>query len=272
MIFAPELYIHPTSRKLIEKYIADPNHALILHGEYGVGLTTIARSIAKAISRQPVLFVEPIDNKDISIEQVRDLYSLTRSAEQSPKVIIIDEAHRMTMPAQNSFLKLLEEPPKHIYFILVAHIANKLLPTIHSRSAQIEVRQLSIAESEQITTQLSDDSARSRQVTFLAQGRSAEIIKLVRDETYFNNQSTIVRDARAFLQGNSYERLVVVGSYSKNRDTAIVFAEMTGRLLKHTATKQPQLAEKLHEISHAIDRLHENASVKLQLTHLSLTL
>lgn len=73
--------------------------------------------------------------KDLSIDQMRDLVSRSAYAPvMSPvKVCVIEDVDRMGEPAANSFLKLLEEPPKGWVFILLATSADNLLSTILSR-------------------------------------------------------------------------------------------------------------------------------------------
>src|SRR5690606_41517756 len=66
---------------------------------------------------------------------IRRLYDLART-KGSKKYIIIDYAETMAKPAQNAFLKLLEEPNDQIHFILLSHQPQSLLPTIMSRSEE----------------------------------------------------------------------------------------------------------------------------------------
>lgn len=273
MTFAPSLYIHPHSRARLEQYLAKPSHGLILGGVKGVGLTTIAQHLAKVLSpEQPYSVVAPIDGKDITIEQVRSLYTETHSVEQTRKVIIVDDAHSMGMPAQNAFLKLLEEPPRNVHFILVAHEPAQLLPTIHSRSEFVEVRPLSPAELQEcIATMTTDDTERA-QLAFLAPGRPAYALSLMHDPELFEKASHLTRDARVFLQGDTYTRLMVANTYSQHRDKAIEFVAMIGQLLTHMLSRQTDQATKLAGITNIIDHLYDNANVKLQLINLSLTL
>lgn len=78
-----------------------------------------------------------IINEDTSlkIEQVRNVkHFLTRKPYQyDHQIILIVDAHKLTIPAQNALLKTLEEPPKHAVIILTSAYPDKLLPTIISR-------------------------------------------------------------------------------------------------------------------------------------------
>ncbi len=77
--------------------------------------------------------------REISVDQIRqaaaDAVVLPNEAER--KVYILEEADKMNLSAQNAALKLLEEPPRHVIFLLCAENAQLLLPTVRSRCAEI---------------------------------------------------------------------------------------------------------------------------------------
>ncbi len=79
--------------------------------------------------------------RGIGVDQIRaviaDAYVLPNEAER--KVYIVSEADTMNVPAQNAALKLLEEPPKGVIFLLCTTNARKLLPTVRSRCAEINL-------------------------------------------------------------------------------------------------------------------------------------
>lgn len=77
--------------------------------------------------------------REISVDQIRqmamDAFVLPNEAER--KIYIIREADTMNLPAQNAALKLLEEPPKGVIFLLCVSNAGKLLPTVRSRCVEL---------------------------------------------------------------------------------------------------------------------------------------
>ena len=77
--------------------------------------------------------------REISVDQIRGLAAdaVVRPNEADRKVYIIEEADRMNLPAQNAALKLLEEPPRGVIFLLCCENAQQLLPTVRSRCAEI---------------------------------------------------------------------------------------------------------------------------------------
>ena len=80
--------------------------------------------------------------QSISIDDVRNLkkHIFQKPVEFSHKIIIIEEAHKLTIEAQNALLKILEEPPKNIIIILEAQNKEGLLPTIRSRVVIIDTK------------------------------------------------------------------------------------------------------------------------------------
>ncbi|HEY4134271.1 MAG TPA: DNA polymerase III subunit delta' [Alphaproteobacteria bacterium] len=75
------------------------------------------------------------------VRQVRDFTSLT-AAEDGYRVVIIDGAEDMNKSAENALLKVLEEPPKRMVFLLVSHAPGRLLPTTRSRCRLLTLRAL----------------------------------------------------------------------------------------------------------------------------------
>ena len=144
-------------------------HAYIFSGVRGVGKTTTARILAKALNCANGPTADP-DNtcdscKEISagtsldvleidaasnrgIDQIRELREMVRYAPASSryKVVILDEAHQLTDEASNALLKTLEEPPERVVFILATTQAEDLADTIKSRAQLFQFRSLTFKE------------------------------------------------------------------------------------------------------------------------------
>ena len=144
-------------------------HAYIFSGARGVGKTTTARILAKALNcvhgptAEPcnecdscreitagnsldVLEIDAASNR--GIDQVRELREMVRYAPVGGryKVIILDEAHMLTSEASNALLKTLEEPPDKVVFVMATTQPEDLVETIRSRSQHFHFRALSFAE------------------------------------------------------------------------------------------------------------------------------
>jgi DNA polymerase-3 subunit gamma/tau len=120
-------------------------HSFLLHGPTGCGKTTIARIIADRLGCKGSDFSE-VDSGDFrGIDTIREIRrnSNFRALESGCRVWMIDECHKLTNDAQNALLKILEEPPKHVYFILCTTEPQKLIATVKGRCSQFQMKPLS---------------------------------------------------------------------------------------------------------------------------------
>ena len=142
--------------------------ALLFSGPRGVGKTSCARILAKKINN-----LEPKSSEDFSfnifeldaasnnsVEDIRKINEQVRIPPQigKYKVYIIDEAHMLSNSAFNAFLKTLEEPPKHIIFILATTEKNKILPTILSRCQIYDFKRISVIEIQSYLKKIASES------------------------------------------------------------------------------------------------------------------
>jgi len=119
-------------------------HSILFHGPTGCGKTTLARIVACRLGAKGGDVVE-IDSADFrGIDTIRSIRSQCRyqPLEGACRVWILDEVHRATNDAQSALLKVLEDTPSHVYFILCTTDPQKLLPTILGRCAQFQVTPL----------------------------------------------------------------------------------------------------------------------------------
>ncbi|MES2623215.1 MAG: DNA polymerase III subunit gamma/tau [Patescibacteria group bacterium] len=112
-----------------------PHHAYLFTGTRGIGKTSIARIFARELGVEPEDITEIDAASYTGVDNVREL---TESAMTLPflspyKVYILDEVHMLSKAAFNAFLKGLEEPPRHVIYILATTELNKLPDTIISR-------------------------------------------------------------------------------------------------------------------------------------------
>src|SRR5690606_5440553 len=122
-----------------------------------------------------------------------------------------------------------------------SHHQSHLLGTIRSRTQNINVLAVDEDASKALLDTYKLDDKRYRQTMFLAHGRPAELIRLAADEEHFEQQASLITDARTFLQSNSYERLVIIKKYS-DRPGSLHFLGMCTRLLRFNLLKQHHYA------------------------------
>ena len=143
-------------------------HAFLFAGPRGVGKTTTARILAKALSCERGPAPEPcnacstcqeiadgiafdvleIDGAShTQVEKMRDLMETVahRPIKSRFKIYIIDEVHMLSSHSFNALLKTLEEPPPHAKFILATTDPHKVLPTVLSRCQRYDLRRIDLA-------------------------------------------------------------------------------------------------------------------------------
>jgi DNA polymerase-3 subunit gamma/tau len=141
------------------------HHAYLFTGTRGVGKTTIARILAKALNCETGItsapcgtcsscqeidagrFVDLIEVDAATNTKVDEMRQLLENATYAPtrgrfKVYVIDEVHMLSTSAFNAMLKTLEEPPEHIKFILATTDPQKIPVTVLSRCLQFNLKQM----------------------------------------------------------------------------------------------------------------------------------
>src|SRR5215467_7311054 len=151
-------------------------HAYLFTGPRGVGKTTTARLLAKALactqrtgpeacnacpSCQDFVSGAPVDVMEIDAASntgVDDIRTLRENVKYAPargrfKIYIVDEVHMLSGPAFNAFLKTLEEPPAHVVFVLATTDPRKIPATVLSRCQRFDFRPI---PPEQLTATLQE--------------------------------------------------------------------------------------------------------------------
>ena len=141
------------------------HHAYLFTGTRGVGKTTIARILAKALNCETGVSSTPcgvcptcmaidagrfIDYIEMDAASNRGIDEMTQILESAPykldstrfKVLMIDEVHMLTNTAFNAMLKTLEEPPEHVKFVLATTDPQKIPLTVLSRCLQFNLKQM----------------------------------------------------------------------------------------------------------------------------------
>ncbi|MBU1558135.1 DNA polymerase III subunit gamma/tau [Patescibacteria group bacterium] len=164
------------------------SHAYLFAGSRGIGKTSIARILAKEIgcTDNDLYEIDAASNRGIDdIRELRDSVNIL-PFESPYKVYIIDEVHMLTKEAFNALLKTLEEPPRHIIFVLATTEIEKLPDTIVSRCQTFNFKK----PSQKILKDFVSEIAKKEK--FKLEPASADLIAVLGDGSF--------RDTHGILQ------------------------------------------------------------------------
>ncbi len=246
-------------------------HAYLFTGSRGTGKTSCARILAKAINCEHSVNGNPCNECDIckdadnfaladiieidaaSNSSVNDARELRNATAYTPerckyKVYIIDEVHMLSKEAFNALLKIVEEPPPHVKFIMATTELHKVLPTILSRCQRFDFRRIrtediadrliAVAEKEGITL---ENSAASL-IAKTADGGMRDALSILDRCIALSNNVTeqTVSEAAgiasreqifdlcdAIVEGDSSKALKIISDlYDSSKDMAILCQEL----------------------------------------------
>ena len=209
------------------------HNAYILTGIRGIGKTTTARIIAKAINCNKHFEHGTLDNSETycccdeisssshidvlemdaaSKTGVDDIRDLLESSKYHPsvakyKVFIIDEAHMLSKQAFNALLKTLEEPPQHLKFILATTEIKKIPITILSRCHRFDLKRIGIDKMAKFLNKISElenikiDSPTLQLISKSSEGSVRDALSILDQANIMNNSDQQIRseDVRKML-------------------------------------------------------------------------
>ncbi|MBR4359315.1 MAG: DNA polymerase III subunit delta' [Clostridia bacterium] len=200
-------------------------HATLLIGEAGIGKKTLAGLLAQGLlctgsgdrpcgqcrdcrrfaarTHPDALFPAPAPReKTIKIDALREMIdTLSRHAlEGGRRVVVIENAERMTPQAQNCLLKTLEEAQEDTYFLLTADIETALLPTIRSRCRVIRMQPWSQERIAELLRGRGIPAERVHALALYCEGSPGLALQMQEDESYWAARDTV---RRSFLSVES---------------------------------------------------------------------
>lgn len=193
-------------------------HATLLSGESGIGKKTVARLLAQGLlcrsegerpcgacrdcrrflarTHPDALFPAPAPReKTIKIDALREMIdALSRhSLEGGARVVLIENAERMTAQAQNCLLKTLEEAEEGTYFLLTCDQESALLPTIRSRCRCIRMQPWSGERVEKALEEKGVPGDRAKALSLYCEGSLGRALAMQEDASYWQARDTVRR-------------------------------------------------------------------------------
>lgn len=268
-----DLVLQTSVKNQLKSLVELAPQSILLTGRKGVGLYTTAYALASLMTdKSSIMTITPDEKGSIKIKTIRELYSQTRTKHYEKLVIIVDDADTMAQPAQNALLKLLEEPPEHVTFILTAHTPQALLPTIISRVQRLEIVPISDKQTDLLLDNLGVDSDKKRlQIRYMALGLPAEITRLIGDKEYFAARSTSIREAREFMQASRYQKLITSYKIGNDRERAMNLLTDAANITELSIKQKPdpKLVGLLSNIILAQEKLLADGNIRSQLLRLA---
>lgn len=225
-------------------------HAYLFSGPRGTGKTTIARIFAKSIncahgmSDSPccectsckeimegispdVIEIDAASNN--GVDEIREIREKVKflPGEAKYKIYIIDEVHMLTTSAFNALLKTLEEPPKHVIFILATTEPQKVLPTILSRCQRFDFKSLTVDEiSKNIVSVAQKEKVRitDEAVNALAEnaeGGMRDALSLLDQAISLSGEEVDIDDVNSVTGNLSYDKIIELATYFETKNISL---------------------------------------------------
>ena len=260
------------------------HHGFLFTGTRGVGKTTIARIFAKSVNCENGVSSKPCGKCETCIEidkgqsvdlieldaashtGVDNMREILENAQYTPtknlyKIYLIDEVHMLSKSSFNALLKTLEEPPKHIKFLLATTDPKKLPITILSRCLQFNLNKLShdeifnhlkfIMDAENLKF---EDEALSKIADF-GNGSMRDALSLLDQSISYGNGAVKEDDLKAMLGLVSHNEIVQLATLVINRNAQEVLL-----FIKELAYKGENLTNTLNDL---ISLFHKIATTQM---------
>jgi len=274
-----DLLLHENDNIQLKALIQSGTQSMLLESERGYGKSSIATLMAMELvdsKSERIVTLEPAETS-ITIEQVRSLknfFSLKTHINGVKRVALIVDADTMTVEAQNSLLKLLEEPPEHCHLILTSSHAEFLLPTILSRVQVVHLRKQTHQSVADYFVKKGFSSLEIKKAMATTDGLVGITSSVLNGEATAHIAS--LDQAKLLLGSKHVDRLKAIDGLSKNKQSTLMLLDAFKTIATVSIRANAKGVELwktiLHSSTRAEQQLAQNANTKLVLTNLFLSL
>ena len=227
------VYISQADQIKLKAISTDLPQGLMISGYQGVGLGEVLDEIENLIGSsyqvQTLSLTPEEGKKTVSITQVRELYGKTKTGRSGDQILLVklNDIELLGVEAQNALLKILEEPPKGVHFLIGANHDQAGLETIRSRTIKFKLQQPS---QDEIFIKFSEDEAQLNKKWMLSGGRINQFRKLVNQDI---EAEIKLNDAKLFATTNSgLKKTELAIKYADSAENLHSFAEDVMGVLK----------------------------------------
>lgn len=262
-------------------------HAILIEGSSGSGRSTFARQIAQGALCSGEINLRPCGvcrdctkvhssihpdfityegsggSRSFHIDTVRELRSqaFVKPNEAEAKILLLEDVQNMTVQAQNALLKIIEQPPNGVYFILTCENRAALLVTVLSRVTVIELAVPSVEQCEEHILEISPDADKQQvsHVAEIAGGNIGKALNLMENSDDIGKRQVASDILYNMCVGSEHDALVALSAYERDRQgMAVLLQQMSGILsgqMVKAGMKTADDKDKISLITNRIDSL-----------------
>lgn len=277
--------MHPVTKKQLDTMLTGQHHALGLSAPYGSGKYSVAKWQAEQLlgsnfQVSQIMTITP-QNLSIGIDQVRALNSFIKLSfpgkKEVRRVAIIKDTEMMTIEAQNSLLRVLEEPPADLRLILTYSDTRSILSTVKSRVQTVRVLPVSLKLFRQFFGNSHSDN-KVQKAYSVSKGYAGIGESLLNDVD--SELTNIILYAKRLLTMPKFEQLIEIEKISKNRQSFSILLFALKRIVSTAIERQSsedngkleRLLRSLESINNTEEIIAKNPNSKLALTNMALYL
>jgi DNA polymerase III delta prime subunit len=278
-----ELY-NPITKKWIKAYICNPKAALLINSPQdkatGIAIAEYICANLSSSSSSPLYRVDLADKKSIGIEEIREMQNTlslrANGGGRYTRFVLIADADKLTVDAQNNLLKLLEELPQKTIVMLNVSDKKQIIQTVQSRCFTIPV--LPITEEQANIYAVDNDihDGLAKKAFLIAEGNRSMYLDIVNSNG--NSTEELIATAKEFIQSSVFHRQKILQTILKNDNSVSNFInalKLTAKTGMRRATEYSSKQNWKNILSKIIiteEQIDKNVQLKLALLSLSVSI